>query len=236
MTEKTAFVIPCYNEEENIEDLINSCKNVINKSNNAINFILVNNGSKDSTESQLKLAMSPQIHFVNINKNIGMGNGIKKGLEYAIQLKNYQYYGWTHADLQIPQSSLIEALEIMKSERISKQKIYIRGRRRNRNNFDVVFTFFMACYTSLIKKGVYYDITGLPVLIDNTLINNVLTGAPNGFAFDVFTYIKAKRENAKVIRFNVDFSARTKGKSSWNTGIVSKIKMGNYYIKEIWKI
>ena len=94
----------------------------------------------------------------------------------------------------------------------------------------------MACYTSLIKKGVYYDITGLPVLIDNTLINNVLTDAPNGFAFDVFTYIKAKRENAKVIRFNVDFSARTKGKSSWNTGIVSKIKMGNYYIKEIWKI
>ncbi len=236
MTEKTAFVIPCYNEEENIEDLINSCKNVINKSDNAINFILVNNGSKDSTESQLKLAMNPQIHFVNINKNIGMGNGIKKGLEYAIQLKNYRYYGWTHADLQIPQSSLIEALEIMKSERISGEKIYIRGRRRNRNNFDVVFTFLMACYTSLIKKGVYYDITGLPVLIDNTLINNVLTDAPNGFAFDVFTYIKAKRDNARVIRFNVDFSARTKGKSSWNTGIVSKIKMGNYYIKEIWKI
>ena len=57
-----------------------------------------------------------------------------------------------------------------------------------------------------------------------------------GFAFDVFTYIKAKRNNSRIIRFNVNFGERNKGKSSWNTGLLSKLKMCSYYIKEIWKI
>ena len=88
MNNKTAFVIPCYNEQENIKDLINSCKKIINISNSDIEFILVNNGSKDSTASLIKQDISSVIHFVNIDQNTGMGNGIKKGLEYAIESKN----------------------------------------------------------------------------------------------------------------------------------------------------
>jgi len=236
MNNKTAFVIPCYNEQENIKDLINSCKEIINISNSDIEFILVNNGSKDSTASLIKQNISSVIHFVNIDQNTGMGNGIKKGLGYAIESKNYKNFGWTHADLQIPSESLIEALRILEYEQINSKDIYIRGRRKNRNNFDVVFTFLMACYTSIVKKGLYYDITGLPVLISGTLINKVLLDAPSGFAFDVFTYIKAKRNNSRIVRFDVNFGERNKGKSSWNTGFLSKLKMCSYYIKEIWKI
>ena len=236
MNDKTVFVIPCYNEEDNIEDLINSCKNIIKKSNEVVEFVLVNNGSKDSTANLLKYGSNSQIHFVNIDENIGMGNGIKKGLEYAVKSKKYKYYGWTHADLQIPQESLIEALRIVKYGEINSKKIYIRGRRKNRNNLDIIFTFLMSCYTSILKRRIYYDITGLPVLINDALINNVILDAPDGFAFDVFTYIKAKRAGAKVIRFSVNFGSRNKGKSSWNTGFISKLKMCSYYIREIWKI
>lgn len=236
MTDKTAFIIPCYNEEQNIEDLVRSCKEIIYKSKGVVEFILVNNGSKDSTANKIKHNTSSQIHFVNIDENIGMGNGVKKGLEFAIKSQNYKNFGWTHADLQIPQESLIEALKIMEIEQFNSKKIYIRGKRINRKNFDVILTFLMACYTSILKKGLYYDITGLPVLINNKLISKVLLDSPNGFAFDVYTYIKAKREKAKIIRFNVNFGDRAKGKSSWNTGFLSKIKMCNYYLKEIWKI
>tara|TARA_X000001036_G_C20671428_1_gene802613 strand:- start:1192 stop:1902 length:711 start_codon:yes stop_codon:yes gene_type:complete len=236
MSGKTAFIIPCYNEEQNIEDLISSCKRIIINSEKVIEFILVNNGSKDLTANKIELGISPQIHFVNIDENIGMGNGIKKGLEFAIKSQNYKNFGWTHADLQIPQESLIKALKLMDDEEMDSKKIYIRGRRINRNNFDVIFTFLMSCYTSILKRGLYYDITGLPVLINNSLINKVVSEAPSGFAFDVFTYIKAKRAGGKVIRFNVNFAARTKGKSSWNTGFMSKLKMCKYYIREIWKI
>ena len=236
MTEKTAFIIPCFNEEENIEDLIKSCKEVIKKSDDFIEFILVNNGSNDTTAEKLEFESNPKIHFVNIIENIGLGNGIKKGLDYAINLQKYNNFGWTHADLQIPSDSLLEALKIMESKKINSNKIYIRGKRKNRKNLDTIFTFLMACYTSLLKRGIYYDITGLPVLINKNLINDVINNSPNGFAFDVFTYIKAKKKGANIIRFSVDFASRAKGNSSWNTGFLSKIKMSIYYIKEIWKI
>jgi len=236
MRKKTAFIIPCFNEEENIEDLVKSCKEVIKKSDDFIEFILVNNGSSDTTAEKLELESNPKIHFVNIIENIGMGNGIKKGLDYAIKLQKYNNYGWTHADLQIPSNSLLEALKIMESEKFNSNKIYIRGKRKNRENLDTIFTFLMACYTSLLKRGIYYDITGLPVLINKNLIDDVINNSPNGFAFDVFTYIKAKKRGANIIRFSVDFASRAKGNSSWNTGFLSKIKMSFYYIKEIWKI
>ena len=119
MTDKTAFIIPCYNEEQNIEDLVRSCKEIIYKSEGVIEFILVNNGSKDSTANKIKHNTSSQIHFVNIDENIGMGNGVKKGLEFAIKSQNYKNFGWTHADLQIPQESLIEALKIMEIEQFN---------------------------------------------------------------------------------------------------------------------
>ena len=236
MNDKTAFIIPCYNEQDNINDLIDSCEDIIQKSNDEIEFVLVNNGSKDLTANLIKQGSSAKIHFVNIDQNIGMGNGIRKGLEYAIESKNYKNLGWTHADLQIPQESLLEALKILKYQQNNSKNIYIRGRRRNRNNFDIIFTFLMACYTTIVKRGLYYDITGLPVLINDNLINKVLFDAPNGFAFDVFTYVKAKRNGAKIVRFDVNFGKRNKGTSSWNTGFISKLKMCNYYIKEIWKI
>ena len=124
----------------------------------------------------------------------------------------------------------------MHDEEMYSKNTCIRGRRINRIYFDVIFTFLIACYTSILKRVLYYDITGLPVVINNSLINTVVSEAPSGFAFDVFTYIKAKRAGGKVIRFNVNFAARTKGKSSWNTGFMSKLKMCKYYIREIWKI
>ena len=123
---KLSIIIPCYNEEDNIEDLINSCKNIIKKSNEVVEFVLVNNGSKDSTANLLKYGSNSQIHFVNIDENIGMGNGIKKGLEYAVKSRKYKYYGWTHADLQIPQESLIEALRI-DTDDTEAERIYLKN-------------------------------------------------------------------------------------------------------------
>jgi hypothetical protein len=64
----------------------------------------------------------------------------------------------------------------------------------------------------------------------------VIINSPNGFAFDVHTFINAKREKAKIIRFNVYFKEREFGESSWNHGFLSKIKMSMYYFKEIIKI
>jgi hypothetical protein len=52
----------------------------------------------------------------------------------------------------------------------------------------------------------------------------------------VYSYIFAKKNNAKIIRFPVKLNLRERGKSSWNTGFVSRLKMSLYYLKEIKNI
>ena len=76
-----SLVIPCFNEEGNINSLINKSKNFLRNKNKQL--ILVNNGSTDNTKKKILSYVKKyrNIYFVNINKNIGFGYGLKKGLE-----------------------------------------------------------------------------------------------------------------------------------------------------------
>ncbi len=235
---KATFIIPCYNEEQNISELFNEVIQIINR-NKYINFIFVNNGSVDNSEKLLnKFILESQFHerisLTTVNNNIGYGNGILEGLKNV----NTELVGWIHADLQIDFKNLEEALKIYNEKKLEfpNQFLYIRGKRINRDNYiDKLYTNLMAIYTSFLKRGFYSDITGLPVLFETDQYQN-WKNPPIGFALDVYSYIFAKRANAKILRFPVKLNLRKHGKSSWNTGLLSKIKMSKYYLKEIKKI
>ena len=235
---KSIYIIPCYNEENNLKKLIENCSE-INKKNKNINFLLVNNGSLDNTEVKLK-ELSTNHEFIStysIKENIGYGFGIKSGILNALELDQYDAIGWTHADLQIPLNTLLEATKIAENTSLGKENYYIRGRRITRPYFiDKVFTLLMGIYTSIVHFGLYWDITGLPVVTNKKFIKEIINEAPNGFALDVYTYVKAKKNKSKVIRFDVEFLEREAGESSWNNGVNAKLKMSIYYLKEILKI
>ena len=231
------FVIPCYNEEKNLNLLIAELKKVYSFDKD-INFVLVDNGSSDNTRQLLnkKIDGLDFISLCEVDDNQGMGFGIINGLNKAID-DGYEFIGWTHADLQIPFESLLEIKKIMQDNIHKYNNLYIRGKRKNRESItNIFFTIMMAIYTSVIKKGLYWDITGLPALGNKSLISKVIIGSPSGFAFDVHTFISAKREKAKILRFKVYFKEREFGESSWNHGFLSKINMSLYYLKEIYKI
>lgn len=238
MSLKFCFVVPCYNEAKNIPNLINELKK-INNDHDDIHFVLVDNGSTDTSQELLKTE-SKDLNFIktiSILENKGMGYGIYSGIKFALINDEYDFVGWTHADLQIPTSSLISAKNIILEKSSQFNNVYLRGRRKNRHTLiERIFTALMALYTSLIKRGIYWDITGLPVLVNRELLKNIVDNSPYGFAFDVHTFIKAKNHSAKIIRFPVYFEERKYGESSWNHGFLSKIKMSIYYIKEIYKI
>lgn len=238
MNFKFCFVIPCYNEAENIPSLIFELTKINNKHKD-IEFILVNNGSTDSTQTLLEDEASNLgfIKYLNISENRGMGFGIYSGIKSALANNEYNFIGWTHADLQIPTDTLITAKNIVQQKSSEFKNIYLRGVRKNRHTIiEKIFTVLMAIYTTLIKRGIYWDITGLPVLVNRDLLNEIIENSPYGFAFDVHTFIKANKYSAKIIRFPVYFAERKHGESSWNHGFLSKIKMSIYYIKEIYKI
>ncbi len=70
-----SIVIPCYNEEDNLEILLNSIQSL---SNNNLQIIIVDNGSTDNSNKILKTLSQKisiqNLKIVSISENIGSTN------------------------------------------------------------------------------------------------------------------------------------------------------------------
>ena len=75
-----SIVIPCYNEQENLEKLFSKLQSLIKTySDEDIELVLVDNGSTDNSNKIIKdsdLFLNKQVKLVEIKKNIGYGNGV----------------------------------------------------------------------------------------------------------------------------------------------------------------
>ena len=83
--ERIILVIPAYNEEENILKTYKSIIDYNKKFNTNYDVIIINDGSKDSTELILKENNIPHIQLVH---NLGIGGAVQTGYKYAY-MNNY---------------------------------------------------------------------------------------------------------------------------------------------------
>jgi glycosyltransferase involved in cell wall biosynthesis len=81
---KLSIVIPCYNEEKTIKELILKVKKSVNLLNIENEIILIDDNSTDGTKDILKNELNNSIDKIIHNpKNLGKGYSIKKGVELA---------------------------------------------------------------------------------------------------------------------------------------------------------
>lgn len=164
-----------------------------------------------------------------MDKNQGYGYGIAQGLKNI----SGDYVGWLHADMQVSPDSM---LEFIKLNELSKEtKKFYKGSRKNRKFIDNFFTFFMSVFSTLLFQTFLSDIGAIPVLFHRDLMNK-LDNIPYDFSIETYVYYIAKKENYKIIRLPIHMSEREKGISSWNNGIISKIKQSWRIIKALIKI
>ncbi len=80
---KVAVIIPCYNEQEAIESVINEIKS---KKFDAfdLTIIAVNDCSKDNT---LHILQSLNVTILNLPINLGIGGAVQTGYKYALKNK-----------------------------------------------------------------------------------------------------------------------------------------------------
>lgn len=79
---KISIVIPVFNEEDNILDLVNEIYKSFLSINNIFEVIVVNDGSVDKTFEKLKILEDQnKIKVINNSKNFGQSYSIKKGIE-----------------------------------------------------------------------------------------------------------------------------------------------------------
>lgn len=80
---KISIVIPCYNEEGNVEVLYNQVNNIL--SDNIIEFIFIDDNSSDRTLSILeKLSKNnTNVKYLSFSRNFGHQSALRAGLEYS---------------------------------------------------------------------------------------------------------------------------------------------------------
>lgn len=226
---KYSVVVPCYNEEKNIDNLINVLDKVREERN--IEYILVENGSKDSTRLELERVCKNRNDFtiVYVDENKGYGYGLQQGLKKAVG----EYVGWIHADMQVDPREMMKFVDYIEDNQ--NKEIFIKGKRKNRKAFDVFFTVMMTVYETLLFHTALYDIGAIPVLFSRDLLTEH-RNIPYDFSIELYMYLHAKKAKYRIVRFPVVLGKREKGQSSWDRGLESKIKQSKRIMSDSIKI
>lgn len=212
------IVIPCFNEAGSLPDLVQRCKRIV--SEHAIEFIFVDNGSKDETPEIFHslLGNEPKLRAILLPENLGYGGGILAGLVQA----ETEFIGWTHADLQTDPEDVVKALWILEDPNTSRNVI-IKGCRKGRPWGNVFFTFGMSVFESLLFREVIRDVNAQPTIFRRDFFLQ-WKDVPTDFALDLYVYVTAKKMGIQVRRFDVSFVSRKHGVSNWNVGWRSRNK------------
>lgn len=77
---KILVIIPAYNEEKNIEKVINNLK----EKEPSIDYLIINDCSNDNT---VDICKERNYNFINLPVNLGIGGGVQAGYKYAYENK-----------------------------------------------------------------------------------------------------------------------------------------------------
>lgn len=75
---KVLLIIPAYNEQDNILNTVNSIKEF----DSEIDYVVINDGSKDKT---LKILEENNVNHINLVYNLGIGGAVQTGYKYALE-------------------------------------------------------------------------------------------------------------------------------------------------------
>jgi len=230
MKNKFSLIIPCYNEEKNLEFLIEKLK-TINLSDCEI--ILVNNGSTDGTQiklAQLKTLNEGLFEIVSLDRNIGYGNGIMHGVFHA----KSEVIAWTHADLQTDPLDVLNAYELFISHP-EFPKCILKGKRIGRSLTDSFFTFGMSIISSIFLKGFFSDVNAQPKMFHSVFLEKIST-PPDDFSLDLYLLYQAKRNGFSIIEYPVFFHKRLHGQSKGGGSFKGKWKLIMRTFKYVLKL
>ena len=218
MVDRPAFsvVVPCFNEEANIETLVKRCAWAAEVGEGE--FVIVDNGSTDGT-GQILAAIadkSQHIRVVSVEQNRGYGFGIMAGLNVS----SAPIVGWTHADQQTDPADVLRGILLFGD---GEEKLFVKGLRYARPAIDRAFSLGMALLLSTLFLRRFRDVNAQPTLFSRELLA-VADTPPGGFALDTYFYVAALRSAFAVRRIPVLFLNRRFGRSSWNFGLKTRLK------------
>jgi glycosyltransferase involved in cell wall biosynthesis len=218
MRYQLSIIVPCYNEAQNIQLVIEAFTKIVQQYNE-VQVILVNNGSTDNT---LQIANQTQLHnnisWVQVPINKGYGYGILQGLLQA----QAPILSFTHADMQTSPDDVLRAYDEYKKN--NDTNTLIKGIRRKRNRIDAFFTYLMQLYTNFKLKTALTDINAQPKLFSKQFFDTIKNDAPYDFSFDLYLLYFAQKKGT-INTIDVVFAKRKFGQAKGGGSIKGKLKL-----------
>lgn len=218
-----SLIIPCFNEEQNLEKLLVKLNLLLNEfSDEKIEIVIVDNGSTDNSNYIIrnhKLFLDKRISLLDIKKNIGYGDGLNQGINFS----KGDVICWFHADLQFDPLDAIKIYKKFKNV-LSKEEIFIKGKRINRSLFDNLFTFGMSLLTFVLFKKKINDINAQPKIFKRTFLK-FINNPPIDFSFDIYFLLIASKNNIKIIESPVNWYDRNAGIAKGGGSFKLKMKL-----------
>jgi glycosyltransferase involved in cell wall biosynthesis len=206
---RLSILIPCYNEEKNIEELLNMVLRAYIPPNWEKEIIVIDDGSTDKTKDILNKYKQRHENILKIvfkDKNEGKGAAIKEGFKYVTG----DYILLQDADLEYNPSDYKKLLEP-----IDKNEAQIVIGVRNFNSFRLfyfggivltkIFNFFIG--SNFSDNATCYKV------FPTNLIKNLLSYKENNFVFDnVCISYELFKSGLQIKEVKISYNPRIEGK------------------------
>ncbi len=206
---KTLVIVPAYNEEDNIVNTIDNLK----KHTKNIDYIVINDGSSDSTKS---VCIKNNINFLDLSINTGIGGAVQTGYKYA-KNHNYDIAIQFDGDNQHDPKYIKELIK-----EIENGNDLVIGSRYIENNDTFKSTFarrigikILSFLIKLVSKTKIYDVTSGFRACNKNIINYFANNYPMDYP-EPDSLAKVLKKGYKVKEIPVKMNERKKGKSSIN--------------------
>ncbi|MEY8308294.1 glycosyltransferase family 2 protein [Erysipelotrichaceae bacterium 51-3] len=149
---KISIIVPCYNEEEMIPLLYRALDHTASQlPDHEFEFILVDDGSKDATLSEIRTiaAKDPRMRYISFSRNFGKEGAIYAGLKNACG----DYAVIMDADLQDPPALLPKMVKAIEEEGYDS----CATRRVTRAGEPPIRSFFARMFYRLMNKASEVD-------------------------------------------------------------------------------
>ncbi|MBQ3817035.1 MAG: glycosyltransferase family 2 protein [Clostridia bacterium] len=216
---KSLIIIPAFNEQENIERVVNNLK----ENYPEYDYIVINDCSTDNTA---EICKKNGYNVLNLPSNLGIGGGVQTGYKYALE-KGYDIAVQMDGDGQHDPRYLDVLTQNLKngqadvcigSRFITKEGFQSSGMRR----FGINFLSFLI---KICCKADVKDVTSGYRAVNRKFIEIYSKNYADDYP-EPEAIVSAKMQGAKIVEIPVIMKERTGGVSS-----ISPLKSAYYMIK-----
>jgi glycosyltransferase involved in cell wall biosynthesis len=230
-----SFVVPAYNEEDFIEDMLGSIDEVIAGKHIPYEILVVNDGSRDDTLANARryAGKNGHVRVVSYSKNVGKGHAVKTGFMNA----NGTVVVFADSDMEIDLTVISEYLKALRHG-----DIVIASKRHSDSHVDVPvfrrilsegFNGLVRLFTGMPLKDTQ---AGLKAMKKSAFIDIFPRLAVKRYAFDVELLAVAHLCGLKVVEMpiNIKLDAKFKLNDMWRMfvdllGIAYRLRVTHWY-------